>query len=87
MLIRAPDAVLLRRSVTPDSRSRLPNISSPSNGAADGMNRQASTQVITGNRITAVFDTGLAWRTSMWRSSLVVSRRRIGGKITGTSAM
>ena len=76
-----------RRSVTPDSRSRLPYISMPTSGAHAGTTSEASTAVAMGNTITAACDTGLACGMSIQRSCSVVSSRITGGWMIGTSAM
>ena len=54
MSIMGPPAVLLNRSVTPDSRSRLPNISMPMRGALEGTTRDARIPVTMGKRIAAL---------------------------------
>jgi len=87
MLINAWPAVSLNRSVTPDSRNRLPNINIPTSGAQEGIAKAVSTVMNTGKMMTAVCETGRAWGMLMARSSAVVNRRMIGGWITGTSAM
>ncbi len=69
MLISGPDAVLASRSVTPDSRSRLPNISRPISGAAGGTASDTSTVITIGNRITAVLDTVRSSGTGISRSA------------------
>jgi len=79
MLTSAPPDVLASRSVTVDSRSKLPNISMPMRGAHPGTASDATTAVTIGKRMTAVFDTALVCGMSMARSPLVVSRRMIGG--------
>ena len=82
-----PPAARESRSVTPDSRSRFPNISMPTSGPQEGTARAATTAVTMGKTTRAVFDTGFAWGMSMALSARVVSRRRIGGWRIGTSDM
>ena len=79
MSIKAPPAVLRKRSVTPHSRSRFPNISIPIRGALDGMARDATTPVKIGKIMTAVRETGIVCGISTARSFLVVNIRMMGG--------
>ena len=58
MLMSGPLAVELRRWVTPDSRSRLPNISIPNNGPLAGTNNTVIRHVAIGKISTAVLETG-----------------------------
>ena len=70
MLTSGPPAVLYRRSVTVDSRSRLPNISIPISGAQAGTASAVSTVSRIGKRTTAVLETALVCGMSMARSFL-----------------
>jgi len=79
ILIKAPPAVLLSRSVTPVSVNRFPNINIPIRGAQVGTAREANTPVKMGNKMTAVFETGMAWGMSIARSFELVSILMIGG--------
>jgi len=85
--MRAFWAVSDSRSVTSDSRSRLPNISMPTRGVALGRRRTHSRSVTIGKRMRSVLETSRSCLISMRRSSLVVSARMIGGWMIGTSAM
>ena len=80
-------AVLERRSVTPLSRNRLPSISRPISGAAEGSMKDTNMVTMMGNIIFSFWDTGLSCFISIRRSSFVVSAFIIGGCMTGTSAM
>ena len=86
-LIRWVLAVLLKRSVTPDSRIRFPNISMPISGATEGISRAVTSVEMTGNSRTVVRETGLAVFIWIALSFFVVNSRRTGGWMTGTSDM
>ena len=86
-LIRWVLAVLLKRSVTPDSRIRFPNISMPISGATEGISRAVISVEMTGNSRTVVRETGLAVFIWIALSFFVVNSRRTGGWMTGTSDM
>ena len=58
MLINAFCAVSDRRSVTPDSRNRLPSISIPIREATGGRSREITMVEMTGNTIRSNFVTG-----------------------------
>ena len=87
MSLRALLAVLARRVVTPLSRSRLPKKSMPSNGRADGTTKQVRSKPTIGNMIFSFCDTARAGFILITRSFFVVSRRMIGGWISGTRAI
>ena len=87
MSTSGPLAVLARRLVTPLSLSRLPKNSIPSSGIPEGTMKAVSRKPIIGKSFFSVGDTGRGGFMRMRRSFLVVSRRMIGGWITGTSAM
>ena len=87
MLISSFWAVLLRRSTTPHSRNRLPSISRPIKGAAEGRSRETKMVTTMGNTIFSAWETGRSCFMTMQRSSLVVRARMMGGWITGTRAI
>ena len=73
-------AEFVRRSTTPASRMRLPNINMPISGVARGTKMPVASVTRMGKRIRAVFDTGFAaYSILMRRSSLVVNSRMTGG--------
>ena len=72
-------AVLESLSVTPHSLSRLPNISMPISGAAEGTSRDTNIVTTMGNIIFSVLETGLSCSMDIWRSFFVVSAFIIGG--------
>ena len=76
-----------RRSMTPVSRARLPNISAPMSGVADGNNTAQVVSTVMGKRIFSSLETGRSCTIFILRSSSVVSRRMIGGWMIGTRAM
>lgn len=86
-LIRWVPAVLLRRSVTPDSRIRFPNMSIPINGATEGTTRAVINVETIGKTRTVIRDTGLACFIWIARSFFVVNSRMTGGWMTGTRDM
>ena len=87
MSVRAFEAVLARRVVTPHSRSRLPKKSMPSRGRPEGTTKQVRSMPTMGNTIFSFCDTARAGFIFIIRSFLVVNRRISGGWITGTRAM
>ena len=87
MSMIVPPAVRESLSVTPDSRSRFPNISRPTRAAQDGTASAVTAAVTIGKAMTAACETGFACGMSIARSARVVSRRRIGGWMIGTSDM
>ena len=87
ILMSSLAAVLDRRSTTPHSLNRLPNISIPTSGVADGSSRAQIISTESGKTIFSIWRTGRSCFISISRSALVVSRRMIGGWIMGTSAM
>ena len=80
-------AARLSRSTTPASRSRLPNISMPISGAAEGRNRIQRISTVNGNRIRSSRLTGRSCDITTRRSFSVVRARMIGGWMIGTRAM
>ena len=87
MLISSFWAVLLSRSTTPLSLNRLPSISIPINGAAEGSNRETKMVTTMGNTIFSALETGRSCFMTIRRSALVVSAFMMGGWITGTRAI
>ena len=87
MSMNAVCAVLASRSVTSDSRSRLPKNSMPSSGRPPGASSVVSRNPTIGNMIRTRLETGARSGMRMRRSSRVVSSRMIGGWMIGTSAM
>ena len=79
--------VLLRRSVTPLSRNRLPNIRQPMSGAADGNRKDTNAVTTMGKTIFSCLDTFRSCFMTISRSFRVVRARMMGGWMTGTSAM
>ena len=80
-------AVCASRSVTPDSRKRLPNISIPRSIEEPGARSVQIVKVITGNMIFSTLDTSRGGFIRIRRSSRVVSSFMMGGCMTGTRAM
>ena len=68
----------LRRSVTPVSFSRLPNMRQPMRGAVEGMSRMTNTATMMGKTIFSTLDTSRACSIFTWRSFSVVSARMRG---------
>ena len=87
MSVRAFEAVLASRLVTPHSRRRLPKKSMPSSGMPEGTTKQVSSMPTMGKIIFSFCDTARAGFILIRRSFLVVNRRISGGWITGTRAM
>ena len=87
MLHSAFCAVSDRRSVRPHSRSRLPSMSMPISGAVSGMSRMTTVATAIGKMIFSVLETGRSCSILISRSFRVVSRRMIGGWMSGMSAM
>ena len=88
MLMISFCAALLRRSTTPDSRSRLPSMRVAISGAASGAIKLTTTVTTMGNSTTARCETGLgAYSMRIRRSLRVVSRRMIGGWMIGMRLM
>ena len=87
LILRFTPTVLLSRSVTPHSRSRLPNVSIPIRGAAEGRNSRQSNRTVSGNMTFSSLLTGRSCDMTTSRSAWVVSARMIGGWMMGTSAM
>ena len=87
MLHSSLEAVLTRRSTTPDSLSRLPSISMEIRGAAEGSRSETNTVTMIGKQTFSVLETVRSWAMTTWRSFLVVSSFMMGGWMTGTSAM
>ena len=87
MFISSFCAVLDRRSVTPETRRRLPNISMPISGAAEGSSSETMTVTAMGKITSSRLLTGRSCCMTMERSFLVVNARMMGGWMTGTSAM
>ncbi len=77
--VRAFDAVLARRVVTPHSRSRLPKKSIPNRGMPEGTTKQVSSNPTIGKMIFSLWATARAGFILITRSFLVVSNRMIGG--------
>ena len=80
--------IFVSRSTTPDSRMRLPSMSEPTSGVANGTSVPTSSVTPIGKRIRVRRVTvrppyGIRIR----RSAGVVSARMIGGMMTGTRAM
>ena len=80
-------AVLARRFVTPLSFNRLPKNSIPKSGSADGLMKVVSNKPTIGKMTFSVLPTIRGSFIFIKRSSLVVSKRMIGGWMTGTKAM
>ncbi len=87
MSFSAEPAVLARRVVLPLSLSRLPKKSMPSSGSAEGTMKVVMSSPMMGKRMRSVCDTVRAGFILMMRSFLVVSRRMMGGWMSGTRAM
>ena len=87
MSVRALEAVLASRVVTPHSRSRLPKKSIPSRGIPEGTTKQVRSRPTIGKMIFSLWATARAGFIFMRRSFLVVSNRMMGGWITGTRAI
>ena len=79
--------VLDKRSATPDSLIRLPNVSAPIKGAASGSRNAHSSSNVSGKRIFSRLVTGRSCCILILRSASVVSSFIMGGWIIGTSAM
>ena len=71
--------VLLRRSTTPQTRQRLPNIRQPTSVAASGSSRDTTMVTMIGKMTISVWDTGRSCGMRMTRSFLVVSAFMMGG--------
>ena len=87
MSISAPPAVLRKRSVTPHSLRRLPNINIPIKGALEGMAREATIPVMIGKRIVAVLRDGDRLRHVDGALLFARQQPRIGGWMIGTRDM
>ena len=82
------DAVLASWATTPDSFSRLPNISVATSGAEDGTRMPMPIVTTMGKAMTAPRETGRgAYSIRMRRSDRVVNRRIRGGWMMGTRLM
>ena len=79
--------VLDKRSATPDSFTKLPKVSAPINGAAEGSSKAHISRITSGNKIFSRLDTGRSCCMRILRSSWVVSSFIMGGWIIGTNAM
>ncbi len=79
MFIRAFCATSDRRSVTPVSLSRLPNIRQPIRGAVEGSSRTTKIVTTMGKMIFSVLLTSRSWVILTLRSFSVVSARMMGG--------
>ncbi len=87
MLQKSFCRVLDRRSATPDSLIRLPNVSAPIKGAASGSRKAQSSRSTSGKRIFSRLETGRSCVILILRSACVVSSFIMGGWIIGTSAI
>jgi len=87
MFIRAFCMVSERRFTTPHSLARLPNISEPMSGVADGSRMAQVVRTRIGKMIFSSLETGLSCCILINLSSLVVRARMIGGWMMGTKAM
>ena len=88
MLQSAPDMVsAMRATEGPTSFARLPSISAPMSGTADGSSSAQRRRTMSGKHIFSIFFTGRSCGILMRRSSFVVRRFMIGGWIIGTRAM
>ena len=87
MFISSFCMVLLRRSVTPHSLARLPNIRQAISGAAEGTSSATKMVTTMGKMIFSFLLTSRRGFMTIWRSCSVVRAFMIGGWITGTSAM
>ena len=85
--ISGPRAVSAKRRVTPLSFSRLPKKSIPNKGRPDGTRKQVSNRPMMGNITFSVWETLRGGAIRITRSFFVVSRRMMGGCMTGTNAM
>ncbi len=87
MSIMGPRAVRARRSVTPLSFRMFPKKSIPSSGRAPGAMNEHTARPTMGKRIFCSGVAAGAGFIRIRRSFRVVSRRMMGGWITGTRAM
>ena len=87
MFISSFCAVLDKRSVTPQTLSRFPNIRQPISTSASGTIRPTTAVTMSGNRIFSSLETGRNASMRMARSFLVVSSLMKGGWIMGISAI
>ncbi len=87
MSMSGPEAVLARRLVTPHSFSRLPKKSIPNRGRPEGTRKAVSRMHNSGKSTFSRWLTARGGRMRMRRSLGVVSRRMMGGWITGTRAI
>ena len=88
MLQSAFDIVsAMRETDVPTSFARLPSISAPISGTADGSRSAQSRSTMSGKHIFSIFLTGRSCGILMRRSSFVVRAFMIGGWMIGTSAM
>ena len=88
ILMSAFDIVsAMRATEGPTSFARLPSISAPMSGTADGSNTAQSRSTTSGKQIFSIFFTSRSGGILISRSSFVVSAFIIGGWIIGTSAM
>ena len=71
--------VLFRRSVTPLTRQRLPNIRQPTREAASGSSRDTTMVTMIGKMTSSVLETGRSCGMRIRRSFLVVSAFMMGG--------
>ena len=79
MLINSFRAAPERRSTTPDSVIKFPNIKAPISGVASGSNSKQSPKTTNGNMIRSPRRTVRNCLISSFRSVSVVSRFMIGG--------
>ena len=87
MFIRAFWAVSERRSVTPHSRNRFPNIRQPIRGAVEGRSRITKVATTMGKMIFSVLETSRLCTILTLRILSVVMAFMIGGWIMGISAI
>ena len=66
---------------------KLPNISIPISGAAEGSNAAHRRVMMIGKQTFSSLETWRSWLILIWRSSLVVNSFMIGGWMMGTKAM
>ena len=80
--------VLFSRSTTPDSFIRFPSMTIPISGVPRGATNEAATVTTMGKRILVVLETGcFTTPITIFRSFSVVSKRMIGGWMSGTRDM
>ena len=71
--------VLDKRSATPDSLTKFPNVKAPINGAAEGSRRAQRIRITSGNKIFSRLETGRNCVMRILRSLSVVKSFIIGG--------